>query len=1003
MQTIRYFLKNRGVTIFLAILLGLGGIYSYKILGKLEDPEFKIKEAIVVTLYPGADAKEVEEKVTDKIELASKKVKDVEYIESVSKNGYSQVKIKLNESLDSNLVDQHWDELRKKIEDDKLELPIGALPPKVFDDYGDVYGIFLAVTGDGYTYKELSDYTNSVKKELENIDGVSKIEIFGKQDEVVYLKLKTEKLKELEMNPKEIAAKILGESILSGAGSINSEGNRIYVGFNNKIDNIEKLENLVIKTGGKLGENRIVKLKDIVEIERGYNKNFRKKMFYNGKKAIGISIAPKKGTNIISLGKSIEKKLTEIKEKTPIGLEIGKVYYQPELVSSAINNFVLNLVVSVITVVGVLLLAMGMRSGLIIGSGLVLAILGTFIFMVPMKIDIQRVSLGSFIIAMGILVDNSIVIVDGILVGMDKNENDNIFQVVRKNAIPLMGATFIAIIAFLPGALMPTYAGEYISSSFWVIGMSLFLSWVLCITIVPVLSEKYLVLGKVKKHDFEDKILKKSEEILEKLMENRKKVLFITTLLLVISLIGFLKIPKTFFPDSDKKGFVVNLWTREGKDIEVVEKEAHKLRDFILKEKEVKSVTEAIGAAPPRYYVSTIPEVGNTSYAELIVDVKKLKDVEKMSKKIDKYALENMPGVFVGVKKYPNGVPSEYPIEIEIAGNDSKILRSIGNKMIEILKKTPNTLNVKTNWRTPVLKIEGDISEKSIRDMKLNSLDLAEGPLILGDGLPLGFFEEGDNKIKILLKDSTGNLSNLMQMPIWGVGEQGNSLGSFLKNKKIIFEENAIWRKNRKRVLKVQCDIPVYLTADEVRKNIVKEVEKIELPKGYEFSWGGEYKEQKRNVEGILKFVPITLISMFTICVFIFGEVRTALLIFLTLPLSLIGIVPGLLILNRSFGFMSTIGVIALSGMMIKNVIVLVDEIRRNSVERIEKDVVVKAAVSRIRAVSLSAITTIFGMLTLIKDPLYGDMAITIILGLFVSTILTLFIFPLIYLELKKS
>ena len=417
MKFIDYSIKNTVVVRFMVVLLILGGLFSYFKLGKLEDPEFKIKEALVVTMYPGQDAHTVELQVTNKVEEALQKIPNINYLQSVSKPGYSQVKIKLNESVPTKELEQYWDNVRKKINDAQLGMPSGIIPSIVLDDYGAVYGIFLAVTSDGYSYSELSKYSDYILKELNSIDGIAQTSQFGKQTDAIEVIIDREKLNSIGISTKLIAASLLSENLISGAGSIDYGPVRVNLRLNNEIRTIEELKNLIIFSK-KLpnGTNEIVRLGDIAELKRGYVEPAAQKMYFNGKPAMGISLSPEAGTNVVKVGKVIDKKIEELKEKLPVGINIEKIYYQPDLVTAAINNFVINLILSVITVVGVLLVTMGMRSGLIIGSALVYSILGTLIFMLVMKIDLQRVSLGSFIIAMGMLVDNSIVVVDNVLV-----------------------------------------------------------------------------------------------------------------------------------------------------------------------------------------------------------------------------------------------------------------------------------------------------------------------------------------------------------------------------------------------------------------------------------------------------------------------------------------------------------------------------------------------------------------------------------------------------------
>lgn len=1006
MKFIDYSIKNTIVVRFMVILLVIGGLFSYMKLGKLEDPEFKIKEALVVTLYPNADAHSVELQVTTKIEEALQKIPNIEFLQSTSKPGYSQVKIKLKESVPSKDLEQYWDKLRKKINDSRINLPIGALPPVVLDDYGAVYGIFLAVTSDGYSYSELKKYTEYITKELNSINGIAQVTQFGKPTDAIEIIIDRDKVNSMGLNTKLIATSLISENLITGGGTIDYGSLRVNLKLNNKINSTEKLENLIIFSK-KLpdGNDEIIRLKDIAKVERGYVEPISQKMYFNGQMSMGISLSPESGTNIVNTGKVIDEKIIELKEKLPVGIDIKKVYYQPDLVTSAINNFILNLIMSVITVVGILLLTMGMRSGLIIGANLVLSILGTLIFMLAMKIDMQRVSLGSFIIAMGMLVDNSIVIVDGVLVRRNQGMSmeDALSESTHKPALPLLGATFIAAIAFLPAYLMASYTGEYVSSSFWVIGISLMLSWVLCLTQTPVYCKLYLENEPIKEpSEREKKFYSKVHSVLEYLLDRKKSTLSFMAMALFVSGVIFIQIPKTFFPDSDKKGFTISLWAPEGSKIEVVEKATNELGKYLSENKNVTNVVETIGSSPARYYVCTIPELPNPAYGEIIVSVDKLKNLETVANSALDYANKNLAGIVVGAKKYPNGVPTQYPIEIAFSGQDPKILRDLANEAMEIIKKHPDVSNVKTDWRNKILTWNGDYSQSKGLRGNITPIDVTTGLMRTTTGMPIGKIEENDNSLAVILKetkDSSNDINDIGQTPIWGATLKSEPLSGVLNKEFLSFEEGQIWRRNRVRTITVQCDVPMGVIAEEVRRDFKEEIENIKLPKGYTMTWFGEHHEQVKNFIALMSEVPLTLIIMFTICVLLFASVKIPMIIFSALPFAMIGIAPGLFLTGKSFGFMSTIGFVSLSGMMIKNMIVLVDEINYE-INILKKDkfiALVDSAVSRMRSVALAALTTILGMIPLLWDPLYGDMAATIIFGLFVSTVLTLFVFPVGY------
>ena len=1006
MKFIDYSIKNTIVVRFMVILLVIGGLFSYMKLGKLEDPEFKIKEALVVTLYPNADAHSVELQVTTKIEEALQKIPNIEFLQSTSKPGYSQVKIKLKESVPSKDLEQYWDKLRKKINDSRINLPIGALPPVVLDDYGAVYGIFLAVTSDGYSYSELKKYTEYITKELNSINGIAQVTQFGKPTDAIEIIIDRDKVNSMGLNTKLIATSLISENLITGGGTIDYGSLRVNLKLNNKINSTEKLENLIIFSK-KLpdGNDEIIRLKDIAKVERGYVEPISQKMYFNGQMSMGISLSPESGTNIVNTGKVIDEKIIELKEKLPVGIDIKKVYYQPDLVTSAINNFILNLIMSVITVVGILLLTMGMRSGLIIGANLVLSILGTLIFMLAMKIDMQRVSLGSFIIAMGMLVDNSIVIVDGVLVRRNQGMSmeDALSESTHKPALPLLGATFIAAIAFLPAYLMASYTGEYVSSSFWVIGISLMLSWVLCLTQTPVYCKLYLENEPIKEpSEREKKFYSKVHSLLEYLLDRKKSTLSFMAMALFVSGIIFMQIPKTFFPDSDKKGFTISLWAPEGSKIEVVEKATNELGKYLSENKNVTNVVETIGSSPARYYVCTIPELPNPAYGEIIVSVDKLKNLETVANSALDYANKNLAGIVVGAKKYPNGVPTQYPIEIAFSGQDPKILRDLANEAMEIIKKYPDVSNVKTDWRNKILTWNGDYSQSKGLRGNITPIDVTTGLMRTTTGMPIGKIEENDNSLAVILKetkDSSNDINDIGQTPIWGATLKSEPLSGVLNKEFLSFEEGQIWRRNRVRTITVQCDVPMGVIAEEVRRDFKEEIENIKLPKGYTMTWFGEHHEQVKNFIALMSEVPLTLIIMFTICVLLFASVKIPMIIFSALPFAMIGIAPGLFLTGKSFGFMSTIGFVSLSGMMIKNMIVLVDEINYeiNILKKDKFTALVDSAVSRMRSVALAALTTILGMIPLLWDPLYGDMAATIIFGLFVSTVLTLFVFPVGY------
>lgn len=1011
MSIIDYSIKNRVVTIYLTVILIVGGILSYVKLGKLEDPEFRVKEAIVLTLYPGANPHQVELEVTDEIESALQQIGHTEYIESMSKAGYSEVKIKLKEDLKAEVIDQYWDNVRKKINDVQSKLPTGALPPIVMDDYGDVYGMFFAITSDGYSTEELNDYVTYIRRELQGLSGVSKTTVYGKVDTAVEVLIDREKVSALGINEKLILASFLSQNLPAYSSGMEHGDLKIRVNINEGFNSLEDIGNLVIFSKDNLrGGEEVVLLKDIATIKKSQVTPIRNKMRYNGKEAMGLMLSPETGTNVIDTGKQIEEKLQVIKSNLPKGIEIEKIYYQPELVTTAIGQFVSNLVASVVVVVGVLLFTMGMRSGLIIGSGLILSILGTLIYMLAVKMDMQRVSLGSFIIAMGMLVDNAIVIVDGVLADMEKGEDryTSLTKTAKKTAIPLLGATVIAVMAFLPMYLMPTDAGEYISSLFWIMAVSLGLSWVLALTQIPVFCDLFLQIKKREEKGKKEKFFEFCHNFLEKVLAHRMLSLGIVIGAFVFSMILFTRLPITFFPDSDKKGFVVNLWLPEGTSLNKTDEISKIVENEILKDENVTVAAGAVGGSPSRYYVATIPELPNESFSQIIVAVKDLESVNRVGKNIKKFVNENIPDARVEIRKYVNGIPTRYPVEFRISGADPYVLRELSKNVMDIMRKTPHTENIQTDWKNKVLTWAPKLAQNVERKNMISPMDVANSISKATDGVTIGKYKEGTELMPIVIREKSGgqqiDVNSIGQIPVWGLGLKNLPLNKIIEKEELKWEDPEIHRRNRVRTITVQCDVKDGQTAESVRKMIAKEVEKLDIPANYKLEWGGEYYEQNKNVSAVLSSVPLQGIIMFSICVFLFASLRDPFIIFVILPLSFIGIAPGLFISGRSFGFMSIIGAISLTGMMIKNSIVLIDEIKYEiNIEKKDPYIaVIDSAVSRIRPVSMASVTTIFGMLPLVFDPLYGDMAITIVFGLTASTMLTLFVVPLLYAMLYK-
>lgn len=1014
MRIIEYFLKNKIVTLVLTFLIALGGLLSYSKLGKLEDPEFKVKEALVVTFYPGATPHEVELQVTDKLEQKIREMPKVEDIVSTSKAGYSEIKVKIQESISSKEVEQYWDILRRKVSDAKVLLP-ASTTSIVLDDYGDVYGMFFAITSEGYTKEELNRYTTFLKKELERVEGVSKATLYGQSDSVVEVVIDRAKMASLGINDKVVYSAFLQKNIPLESEKIQQGNHLLRVNLDQSFQSVEDIKNLVLFSSPEIlqviqgGSGEVLRLKDIATVQKSTENPSSNIMRFRGKMAMGLQLSPEQGSNVVETGEKIDAKLKEIAGILPHGIEIEKVYYQPDLVSAAISQFVYNLIASVAVVIGVLLFTMGMRSGLIIGSGLLLSILGTFIYMLLFKMNMQRVSLGAFIIAMGMLVDNSIVVVDGALNAMEnKMERYEAMTLpTKKTSLPLLGATFVAIAAFLPIYLMKSSIGEYISSLFWVIAISLSLSWVFSMIQTPLFCYLYLNdPSKEKENIKKKKFYKKLRSLLETILKHRKFSLLALLAAFLVSVLLSFTIPTSFFPNSDKKGFVINVWTPEGSTLEYTNEVAKKIEKNLAKQKGIVSYTTLVGGSPARYYVATIPELPNPSLAQILVNVEGIEVIPEISREVFTFTQENLPEISLQVKRYPNGIPTRYPVQLRITGPDPKKLRDLAREVEVKLRSIDAAENINVDWKEKQLTLVPKVDEEKTRKRGISPLDIANVWNRISDGQKLGIYREGVEKIPIVMREKAGgqsaNLQNIGQAPVFGLGMQSHPLGDMIVKNELRWEDPIIVRHNSERAIQVQCDVAEGVQPEVVRSSLEKKISSISLPEGYSFSWNGEYYEQSKSVSKIISYIPVQVMFMFVACLLLFASLSDPFIIFIILPLSLIGIAPGLFITGRSFGFMAIIGAVSLTGMMIKNSIVLLDEIRYQRLRKDDYIAVVDASLSRVRAVSLAAGTTIFGMFPLMFDPLYGEMAITIIFGLTVSTILTLFVVPLLYVSIHK-
>ena len=1015
MKFVEFIVKRRAVVVFATLLLVVGGLWSYFRLGKLEDPEFAVKTAVIVTRYPGASPVEVEEQVTDVIEKAVQQLDALDVVHSLSRAGLSIVHADIKKSYREDRLPQVWDELRRKVNDAQSKLPPGAGPSQVRDDFGDVYGIVLALTGEGYSYADLKHYADILQRELLLVDDVSRVELWGEQREVVNVEISRSQLAELKVHPQMVLETLQKHNTVVDAGALDVGEERIRVAPSGEFATVDEIGDLVVRGAPAdpmtLGtpSTDMVMLRDVATIRRGYLDPPLTMMRFNGKPAIGLAISTVSGGNVVELGQAVHQRLDQLLADFPIGLEVGTVAFQADNVQLSINGFVLNLIESLVIVIGVLLLTMGMRSGLLIGSGLVLTILGTLIALLLIGVDLQRTSLGAFIIAMGMLVDNAIVVVEGILVRLQKNEPrmQALTRPVADTAWPLLGATLVAVLAFLPVYLSQDNTGEYCESLFLVVGIALVISWLLAMTQTPVFCDMFLKIkpGKEGTDPYAGRPYRIYANLLKTALRHRVASMVTMVVLLIAALAGFGLVDQIFFPDATRPQFMVDYWLPEGSRIQKVAEDLETVEKHLLEQPGVVSVATFLGSGPPRFYLPYEPELPNQSYGHLVINVKTPTDIDRLFAATETYLKENFPQAEPRVRRYCLGPSVPFEVEARFSGPNAEVLHDLARQAETLMRADANTKDVRDDWRQPVKTCVPVYSQARGRRTFTSRAEMAISLRQATSGMPVGYYREGDELLPIFIKSPKAereDVANLENAPVWGHAYNSVPLRQVVSDIEVRWEDPIRRRRDRRPTITVQCDPRGELTTtlfDRLRPQI----EAIELPSGYELEWGGMHEDSTEAQSMVLSKLPAAAILMALIVVALFNSFRQPLIILLVLPLSIIGITAGLLLTGQPFGFMALLGAMSLFGMLIKNAVVLLDQIDMEIREgKPAYDAVVDSSVSRMRPVTMASLTTVVGMIPLLTDPLFNTMAITIMFGLTFATVLTLLIVPVLYVILFR-
>lgn len=1000
MDFAKFSLKNKLLIYVLTILAIAYGVIVYDKMGKLQDPEFTIKDAIIVTNYPGATATEVEKEISNRLEESIQALPYVKRIVTRNSAGQSYIIVTMQDRYKSKELKQIWDELRKKV--NTTYLPPRASTPYINDDFGDVYGIMLAIYGDEYNYDELLDYVNFLRKELILIDGVGKLDIFGRQQKIVQVELDKNKLSLLGINKELIIQELYLKNLIPNFGRVNIGSEFIRI-KSDGFKTIKELENIVIKGNGSVSQ---IFLKDLATIKEAYLEPSDEMLKYDGRNAIAIGISTIQGGNVVKMGELIDKKLQELEKYKPLGIEIGTIAHQSQDVQKAIGSFMINLAEAVGIVIAVLLVFMGLRSGLLIGVVLLVTIITTFIFMHKMGVMLERVSLGALIIALGMLVDNAIVVVDGVLVRVNKGmeAKDAASEVVQQTAWPLLGATIVAILAFAVIGLSDDSTGEYTSSLFSVVAISLTLSWVLAMTLTPVLAVQFLKANKQhKKQQYDSYFYYAYGAMLKFALNHKMSVVFCSIIIFLASMYGFKYVKHSFFPDSTRAQVIIDYFLPQGTSIETTEEYLQNLNKEVGQIKGVSHITTFIGKGGLRFLLTYEPEKPNSAFGQMLIDIENYNESDRIIKQIETLSKKLYPDLNVFGKKFILGPSKGGKVQVKIFGRDLNKLRSYEQKIYHLFEQSPYSKGVRSDWRNRVKVLKPIISYEKANLNGITKDDIAKAVLDTFEGRTVGIYRDGSELLPIIIKGEPkerNDIKNINNIQIFS--PQANKmipLKQLITSYESVFEDDIIYSYNRKRALTIHADPIEGKLPNDLLFDIKEKVESIPLEDGYYLEWHGQYKESADAQKPIIKSLPLFFILMVIIIIALFNSIKKTLIIWITVPFALIGVVIGLLITNLPFGFMSLLGFLSLSGMLIKNAIVLIDEITlENEVKKLPlSQAIFDSGISRLRPVAMAALTTALGMTPLIFDPFFASMAVVIVFGLMVATFLTMILVPVLY------
>lgn len=993
-------LKNRALVWYFIIVTAIGGIFFYFKLGRMEDPNFTINQMVVTAAWPGASADQMEQQVTDKLESKFRDIPGVKEITSNTRAGTSVVYVTLRDDVDRSTIRDTWRDVRGFGNDVQSELPSGVYGPYYNDRFDDVFGSVYAITGDGYSMEELRQAAEKIRRQLATIDKVQKVKLLGVQTEKVYVEIESAKLAELGISPTVLANALKSQNEMTPSGMIETSTDNVYLRYSGIFDDENAVKNTPIQANGKT-----FYLGDIATVERRYSEPGDTAMYYNGQPAVGIAVSMEDGGNIITLGNELKTAMTSIQSEMTAGLEIHQVSDQPKVVEESIDDFVSTLREAVIIVLAVSFLSLGLRTGMVVAGCIPLVLAAVFCGMYIFGIDLHKVSLGALIISLGLLVDDAIIAVEQMSVQLEKGHSrfDAACHAFRATAKPMLTGTLITCAGFIPVSFSKGMAAEFCSSLFPVIGMALVISWIVSVMIAPLFGF-YLIKPAVKADEgemYQSRFYLAFRGLLNWFLEHRKIVLTTTAGLFALSIAMMGMIKQEFFPPSIRPEIIIDMELPEGSSLKASGQAASRFAQFLDENsEEIENYTYYVGEGAPRFVLTVDPKLPTDNLSQFVIVAKDADNRDALTAKLRDYLAENIPEVKTNISVIQTGPPAPYPIMLLVSGYDKDKVRDIASQVADRVAQDPNNTDINMDWneKSKILHLEFD--QTKLRALGLSPQTVAQTVYTEVSGASAAQLYSGDRTIDIQLRladTDRQDLSQIKNLPVYSAG--GYVPLEQLAKISYEAEDSLIKRKNMQPTITVQANIKEGTANDATQKayDAVKDI-RDELPFGYKITVGGSLEDSEDSMKYLLIPIPAMIFIIMTLLMFQLRNGKDMILTLLTAPLGLIGVVAGMLLLNQAMGFVAILGVMALSGMIIRNSVILIDQIQKHiEAGETPRDAIVDSAVLRFRPIMLTAAAAILGMLPLMTSSFWGPMAVAIASGLLIATILTLLVLPVMY------